>query len=414
MNRDDLLFDAYVQTEAALTYHLSRAVAATWPDAAILETEDGDFDVATFLEREPCDVVVHPTPHPVFDLVWRGPEKGLAVGLTQGHRSVTWSSITFEVVDAQWPADWGHKRRRFFIGPSDEAVRRFVDHVARVAGKVEDEVMVFSDGCFSRNRDLRKAIRSATFDNLILPGDLGRKLLAQCKQFLHSREQYARFGVPWKRGILLLGPPGNGKTHCIKALLNALDLPCFYIQSFASQYGTPESNVHQVFERARRTSPCVLVLEDLDSLLTKETRSFFLNELDGFATNEGILTLASTNHPDRLDPAILDRPSRFDRKVHFDLPDEWIRRQYIDQLTAQMGVDLADDHRAALAEQTDGFSFAYLKELMISSVTEWIGAPKSRPLSEIAEDQAKTLRGQLGSSEDARPRTTMDEDEDEA
>ena len=68
-----------------------------------------------------------------------------------------------------------------------------------------------------------------------------------------------------------------------------------------------------VFERARGLRPCVLVLEDLDSLVNDENRSFFLNQIDGFEQNHGLMILATTNHPDRIDSAIIDRPSRFDR-----------------------------------------------------------------------------------------------------
>src|SRR5581483_5198304 len=92
---------------------------------------------------------------------------------------------------------------------------------------------------------------------------------------------------------------------------------------------TDEDNIHKVFDRARKSAPCLLVLEDLDSLLTTHNRSFFLNELDGFAANAGIVTLATTNHPERLDPSILDRPSRFDRKYPFEIPEQDERLAYI-------------------------------------------------------------------------------------
>jgi len=113
---------------------------------------------------------------------------------------------------------------------------------------------------------------------------------------------YERYGVPWKRGVLFLGPPGNGKTHTLKALLNASPgVPCLYVKSFKADYrGTDQDNIRKVFGRARACAPCLLVLEDLDSLIDDENRSFFLNELDGFADNAGIVTLATTNHPDKL------------------------------------------------------------------------------------------------------------------
>lgn len=117
-----------------------------------------------------------------------------------------------------------------------------------------------------------------------------------------------------------------------------------YVKSFKSEYDTDSENIRKVFKQARQSAPCLLVLEDLDSLLTDENRSFFLNELDGFAANEGIVTIASTNHPERLDPAIRDRPSRFDRKYHFDLPDNLVRQAYIalwnEQLKTAMRLSL--------------------------------------------------------------------------
>ena len=103
---------------------------------------------------------------------------------------------------------------------------------------------------------------------------------------------------------------------------------CIYVKTFSA--GAPDQmGIRAIFEKARELAPCLLVLEDLDSLITPNNRSYFLNELDGFAGNEGVLTLATTNHPERLDPAILDRPSRFDRKYPFPLPEREERLAYI-------------------------------------------------------------------------------------
>ncbi len=98
-------------------------------------------------------------------------------------------------------------------------------------------------------------------------------------------DQQERFGVPWKRGLLFAGPPGNGKTHTVKALANVLGQPILYVRSFRRAAGPDEYSMQAVFERARAAVPCVLVLEDLDALVTRENRSFFLNEMDGFAVN---------------------------------------------------------------------------------------------------------------------------------
>src|SRR5207302_4671435 len=179
------------------------------------------------------------------------------------------------------------------------------------------------------------------------------------------------------RGILFVGPAGNGKTHAVKALINAMEQPCLYVKSFRVEYRTDEDNIRDVFTRAREAAPCILVLEDLDSLVTPQNRSFFLNELDGFATNIGIVALATTNHPERLDPSILDRPSRFDRKYPFELPALAERQAYIGMWNTSLKPALCLSTIAAtqIAALTAGFSFAYLKALFLSSMMRCMATP---------------------------------------
>ncbi|MEH1868618.1 MAG: ATP-binding protein [Nostoc sp.] len=175
--------------------------------------------------------------------------------------------------------------------------------------------------------------------------------------------------------------------------------PCLYVKSFKSEYATDSDNIRKVFKQARQSAPCVLVLEDIDSLLNDENRSFFLNELDGFASNQGIVTIATTNHPERLDSAISDRPSRFDRKYHFDLPEFPERETYIklwnDKLNSGMG--LSEEVVSRIAALTEGFSFAYLKELFLSSMISWMGAMETGALEKIMISQVAILREQMSS-----------------
>lgn len=196
--------------------------------------------------------------------------------------------------------------------------------------------------------------------------------------------------------MLLLGPPGNGKTHCIKSLVNLLGLPCLYVRTFKSQYRTESTTIAEAFSRARETSPCVLILEDLDSLLTDDNRSFFLNEMDGFASNHGIMVVGTTNHPERLDPAILERPSRFDRKYTFNLPDLESRATYIWTYSQKLEdkLRLTEDEAQMLANLTEGFSFAYLKELFLSGMMAWIHQPE-KPFAELLATQTATLLSQM-------------------
>lgn len=109
---------------------------------------------------------------------------------------------------------------------------------------------------------------------------------------------------------------GNGKTISIKVIMKTCDALGFaplYVKSFQHWAGE-EVAMQQVFDKARQLSPCVIVLEDLDALITDRNRSFFLNQLDGLQGNDGLLVIGTTNHFDRLDPGLSTRPSRFDRK----------------------------------------------------------------------------------------------------
>jgi SpoVK/Ycf46/Vps4 family AAA+-type ATPase len=87
-------------------------------------------------------------------------------------------------------------------------------------------------------------------------------------------------------------------------------------------------HIRNVFQMARAMTPCLLVLEDVDTIVTKQSRSYFFNEVDGLENNDGILMIATTNHLDELDPGLSKRPSRFDRKYLFPLPDKGERAQY--------------------------------------------------------------------------------------
>lgn len=261
-------------------------------------------------------------------------------------------------------------------------------------------MLVFAGGSWRKDADLYRDLKGTGFDNLILAGDLKDQIRSDLRGFFESRTTYEEYGVPWKRGVLFIGPPGNGKTHAVKALINSLRQPCLYVKSFDSQYSTPHDNIRAVFKRARETTPCFLVLEDLDSLVNDENRSYFLNELDGFAANTGIVTLATTNHPDRLDPAILERPSRFDRKYHFELPEPAERAAYLELWNKRLRdpMKLDADGLNQLVGMTEGFSFAYLKELVLSSIMRWIEEAVPGSMPAVCAAQVDTLREQMASA----------------
>jgi transitional endoplasmic reticulum ATPase len=144
-----------------------------------------------------------------------------------------------------------------------------------------------------------------------------------------------------------------------------------YVKSFDSKReGT--AAIRTIFTHARTMAPCLLIFEDLDSLITDQSRSYFLNEVDGLESNDGILMVGSTNHLNTLDPAITKRPSRFDRKYHFRLPEEDERTAYArywqHKLLDNDTVEFPDEMCSLVAKMSAGFSFAYLKELFVMAL----------------------------------------------
>ena len=409
---DALIRDALCAPANATGYVLHESLLRAYPDDYVFMTGDPSFDIDTFVARTDAKVFVHDAPAPQEGHRWRGPGKGILSGLDMGRRTVSFEGRSYEVFSAVW-TEGSHLRMAmtWIVGPDRQTTLAFAERVAEVANEVRGEVLVFANGCWSRSVELHGAIRGSTFENLVLPPGMIEELRSEL-EFLKSRDRYAHYGAPWKRGVLLVGPPGNGKTHCIKALLNHLRIPCLYVQSFEAPYTNPQRNVAAVFERARRTTPCALVLEDLDSLLTETTRSFFLNELDGFARNEGILTLATTNHPERLDPAIADRPSRFDRKYNFDLPAESERLAYLELWNGNVegASRLSHDGLREIAEATDGFSFAYVKELMLSSLMKWVSHQSQGALLDVVRRQVAGLAAQMKSAPSQHSRTRIVEE----
>lgn len=124
-------------------------------------------------------------------------------------------------------------------------------------------------------------------------------------------------------------------------------------------------------------APCLLIFEDLDSLVTDKVRSYFLNEVDGLESNDGIMMIGSTNHLNKLDPAIAKRPSRFDRKYHFHLPAESERIAYCEywrrRLADNASIYFPAELSPTIAKDTEGFSFAYLKELFLNALLALVG-----------------------------------------
>ena len=165
--------------------------------------------------------------------------------------------------------------------------------------------------------------------------DEAKESLAEIVDYLHDPDKYKQIGAAMPKGVLLVGPPGTGKTMLAKAVAGEADVPFFAISgsAFVEMFvGMGASKVRDLFRQAKEKAPCIVFIDEIDAIGKKrdgqlggndereQTLNQLLTEMDGFEGNSGIIVLAATNRPEALDPA-LTRPGRFDRRVPVELPD---------------------------------------------------------------------------------------------
>ena len=430
MGIENFIKDALHEPNDYIAYHVGRELAELHPDKVIIEGKTGYFDLDAFVRAEKCSIVEESSVFNHIRTSWPGRDKDLKEYLQNSWLNVIWRGHLLDVVLITWAEDCYRSRHHWIVADDKKLTEAFFAEVCVWSSEVRGEILVFKDGDWEKNEELYDSIKSATFENVILPHSLKQQVLTDFEQFFQSRDVYEGFGIPWKRGALFIGPPGNGKTHTVKALINQLGRPCLYVKGFKSEYATEQENMGAVFARARVSTPCLMVLEDLDSMIDEENRSFFLNELDGFEKNTGLVVLATTNYPDRLDPAILNRPSRFDRKYYFNLPGAAERLAYIlawnntgavaagdgfarsvdlgekdcgdgnnpEDLQRRSELRLSEKAIAEVVQQTENFSFAYMKELFLSATMHWMSTREDLPnstMDQMVLDQAALLRAQM-------------------
>ncbi|UJO24658.1 uncharacterized protein CLAFUR5_13631 [Fulvia fulva] len=287
---------------------------------------------------------------------------------------------------AEWSSSCGTTMMYFVLTPASAASAECseqADNLIKAAGKwssqLHEEVYVFDSGRWMKDHKLWEAVQNSYWDDVILDPAMKDTLINDVENFFDSRAVYEEYSVPWKRGIILHGTPGCGKTISIKALMNSLqkrNVASMYVKSFEAQDGQ-QFSIRQIFRQARIMAPCMLIFEDLDSLVVDKVRSYFLNEVDGLEDNDGILMIGSTNHLERLDPGIAKRPSRFDRKYHYKLPGERERILYCEywrkKLQKNSSVNFDQEICNVVAQLTEGFSFAYMKELFVQTLLAIVG-----------------------------------------
>ncbi len=208
-------------------------------------------------------------------------------------------------------------------------------------------------------------LSSTTWDNVILPPAMADDLKAGVETFFKAKEMYKQFNLPYKRGFIFSGPAGCGKTLTAKTIMATMHLPSFLVTSSPSQERTT-SCIQWAFTAAARHAPAIILIEELEKLSDPAYISMVLNLMDGLSTMKGVLALATTNHPEKIDPALLLRPSRFDRVWNFPLPDLDCRLRLLKKKARGYVNDLVLEE---VARQSSGFSMAYVQEIFASAIS---------------------------------------------
>ena len=209
--------------------------------------------------------------------------------------------------------------------------------------------------------------------------DIKAQLDKDVIQFLKLMPILREKGLPNSRGIILSGPPGTGKTMMAKSIAAEADVTTILI---SAEMIKQKDQVKRAFKMARKLSPSLLIIEDIDTAGTV-SRKFtdhpilgeYLQAMDGMETNDGVVVLATTNHTENIDPAISDRPGRFDRIIDVKVPNLKQREQIIANLIEKMPVDnLSTKQISEVAKKSDGLSGAWIREIMQCSYIEAISS----------------------------------------
>lgn len=254
-----------------------------------------------------------------------------------------------------------------FIGLGQLMTKQFM----KKAGGGSDSMM-FNMGK-SNAKVYVKSSNGIKFDN-VAGEDEAKENLAEIVDYLHNPEKYSEIGASMPKGILLVGPPGTGKTMLAKAVAGEADVPFFSMSGseFVEMFvGMGASKVRDLFKQAKEKAPCIVFIDEIDAIGGKrdgrvggndereQTLNQLLTEMDGFEGNTGVIILAATNRPETLDPA-LTRPGRFDRRVPVELPDlkgrEAILKVHAKKIKVDPGVDF--EHIARMASGASGAELA--------------------------------------------------------
>jgi SpoVK/Ycf46/Vps4 family AAA+-type ATPase len=208
------------------------------------------------------------------------------------------------------------------------------------------------------------AVPTAGWDDVILQPGAAEEIRGNVEAFFRSRDKYQELHIPHRRGMLFAGPPGCGKTLTLRVLASTVQAKFITV---LGRVDVDDRAIERAFYLAEKYAPSVLVFEELDKLVESQgvSLSYFLSLVDGLKVNDGVLLIATSNEPGKLDPALLHRPSRFDRVWKFPLPRQEQRVALLRKLGEKYFSQAALEEAA---RKSNGFSMAYVQEIVVNAI----------------------------------------------
>ena len=206
--------------------------------------------------------------------------------------------------------------------------------------------------------------------SIVISDDYRNTIDRNIVNFIANIDHYKELRLPTSRGVLITGPPGTGKTLLCETIINQVDCTKIYVTSDSvSNVG----DIKQVYKVARKLAPTIVIIEDIDTLGGLDRREGgnhpllgeFLNCLNGVGSNEGVVTLATTNYPKHLDVALIDRPGRIDLRIEFGLPDNTLRGHIFKKYLSELPTTKINYTK--LIKESEGMTGAYIREVVMSA-----------------------------------------------